>query len=107
MVETTLKGKLKMAVVSKASQSEARRGKEYWYAPLQILEKSSGEVQSEEIMLIFWKENFPNEKTQQDIANLKENQVIEVRGNVGGRDNGLLDVVELVEIESDDSDFII
>ena len=96
-----------MGAVAKASQSEARRGKEYWYAPLQILERSGGEVHSEEIMLIFWKDNFPNEKTQSEIASLKENQVIEVRGNVGGRDNGLLDVVELVEIESDDSDFII
>src|SRR5436853_663172 len=107
MVETTLKGKLKMGIVAKTSQSETHKNKEYWYAPLQILEKSGGEIESEEIMLIFWKDNFPDEKTRQEIANLKENQVIEVRGRVGGRDNGLLNVVELVEIESDDSDFII
>jgi hypothetical protein len=57
------------------------------------------------IMLIFWKKDF-NQNTQTIITNLKEGRVITVHGNLGGRDNGLLKVIEL-ETEDNEEDMFI
>ncbi|KLL02014.1 MAG: hypothetical protein MRERC_5c026 [Mycoplasmataceae bacterium RC_NB112A] len=123
MVETiTLKGKLKGAseiseekrelywkegqMVLKKSRGE--RSKNYYSIPLRIEERNGEKLenQSDSIMLTFWEEDFiNNNQVWQAIANLKENQTITVRGEIGGRDDGLLRVRELEE-EGDEDVFI-
>jgi hypothetical protein len=80
---------------------------EFYSVPLELGEDDLEKIQSQfnSIMLIFWKKNF-DKKTQEIIANLKENQNITVHGHLGGRDNGLLGVVKL-ETEDDGSDLFI
>jgi len=101
----TLKGRLKMEIAAKTSVN----GDEYYSVPMEVseMEKNREKLgqQIESIMLIFWKKNF-DERNQSIIANLKENQPIVVHGHLGGRDNGLLRVVEL-ETEDSDSDIFI
>ena len=105
MIETqqefTLRGKLKMAALSKTSVN----GDEYYSTPLEVeeTEKDGQKVENEvdSIMLIFWKKNFDTE-TQKTIFELKENQNVSVYGHYAGRDNGLFRVTKLLEVEKDD-----
>ncbi|MCE8158988.1 MAG: hypothetical protein I3273_03360 [Candidatus Moeniiplasma glomeromycotorum] len=120
MVEVTLKGKLKSAseiseekkglfwkegqMVLKTSQN----GKSYYSVPLKIEEKNGEktEGQFDSIMLIFWEDRLSGQ-TWQTVANLKENQLITVSGEIGGRDDGLLTVRELEEEVDDEGDVFI
>ena len=56
-------------------------------------------------MLIFWKKDF-NVNMQTIIGSLKENQNITVHGHLGGRDNGLLKVIELETGDNEEDMFI-
>jgi len=101
----TLRGKLKMGVTSGTSIN----GDDFYRVPLQVTETEKNgqkiDNQFESIMLIFWKKNFDN-RSQSVINNLKENQNITVHGNVGGRDNGLLRVVEFETGDGEEDMFI-
>lgn len=101
----TLRGRLKMGISSGTSIN----GDDFYRAPLEVTEteKNGQKIGNEfdSIMLIFWKKNFDN-RTQSIIANLKENQTIAVHGQLGGRDNGLLRVIEL-ETNDDETDIFI
>jgi len=101
----TLKGRVKMAVSSGTSIN----GDDFFRVPLEVneTEKNGKKVDNEfdSIMLIFWKKDF-NQNSQASIASLKENQLITVHGNLGGRDNGLLKVIEL-ETEDNEEDMFI
>lgn len=102
----TLRGRLKMAINSRTSVN----GDEYYSVPLEVseTEKNGERVENEfdSIIIIFWKKNFDS-KTQSIISKLKENQVITVSGQLGGRDNGLLRVIELIETGDDGDDMFI
>ncbi|CAI2161608.1 15269_t:CDS:2 [Funneliformis geosporum] len=77
----TLRGKLKMGIISGTSIN----GDDFYRVPLQ--------------------KNFDS-RSQSVINNLKENQNITVHGNVGGRDNGLLRVVEFETGDGEEDMFI-
>ena len=102
----TLKGRLKMGIVAKTSE---KSGDEYYYVPMEIneTEKNGQKIdnQFDSIILMFWKKDFDSQ-TQSTIASLQENQNITVHGYLGGRDNGLLQVVELETVDSDADMFI-
>ena len=121
MVEITLKGKLKHAsefseekrelywkegrMVLKTTRSSNKDEKErnYYSIPLKIEERNGEKVENQfdSIMLIFWEDRVSSQ-TWQTAANLKENQLITVSGEIGGRDDGLLTVKALEEEESND-----
>lgn len=71
------------------------------------MEKNGQKIdnQFDSIMLIFWKKDF-DPRSQTVISNLKEKQTITVHGKVGGRDNGLLRVVEFETEDSEEDVFI-
>jgi len=101
-----LKGRLKMKVIFKTSEAT---NEEYYYVPMEVseMEKNGQKIdnQIDSIMLIFWKKDF-DPRNQTVISNLKENQLITVHGKVGGRDNGLLRVVEFETEDSEEDVFI-
>jgi hypothetical protein len=101
----TLRGRLKMGIASGTSIN----GDDFYRAPLKVTETEKNgqkiENQFDSIMLIFWKKNFDS-RSQSVISNLKENQFITVHGNVGGRDNGLLRVVEFETGDNEEDVFI-
>ncbi|CAG8476631.1 876_t:CDS:2 [Ambispora leptoticha] len=85
----TLRGRLKMGVASGTSIN----GDDFYRVPLQVTET---EKNGQKI----------DNQSQSVISNLKENQTITVHGNVGGRDNGLLRVVEFETGDSEEDLFI-
>jgi len=101
----TLKGRIKMSVSSGTSVN----GDDFFRAPLTVEEtQKNGKVIENEfdsIMLIFWKKDF-SANMQTTIARLKENETITVHGNLGGRDNGLLKVVDLETSDNEEDMFI-
>jgi len=101
----TLKVRVKMAVISGTSVNND----DFFRVPLEVneTEKNGKKVENEfeSIMLIFWKKDF-NVNTQTIIGSLKENQNITVHGHLGGRDNGLLKVIELETGDNEEDMFI-
>ncbi|CAG8676135.1 13023_t:CDS:2, partial [Ambispora gerdemannii] len=101
----TLKGRLKMGVLSKVRPDNNDK---YYYVPMEIIEAEKNgqktDNRMDSVMLIFWEKDFvETEKMLEIIANLKENQIITAHGRFRGQDNGLLIVREL-ETEENESD---
>lgn len=125
MVEITLKGRLKNAsefneekrelywkegrMVLKTSRGgQDGKEKSYYSIPLKIEEKNGERVENQfdSIMLIFWEDRISSQDWQA-AANLKENQLITVSGEVGGKDDGLLTVKGIGEEEDNEGDVFI
>ncbi|CAG8847428.1 26571_t:CDS:2, partial [Racocetra persica] len=58
------------------------------------------------ILIFFWKDSFRRDSFGNTagvaVDQLKEGQIITVKGYYSGRDNGLFHVTELVEVETED-----